>query len=185
MDRIIKADIYRWIGTNKFGIKEFLHLMLIPQFKFMYFKRKCQKYRNRYKTIFILFTLLYKHYKIKYGIDLPAKVQMGEGIIIEHIGGIVINPDVIFGNNINIYNGVTIGIEKRGRRIGIPTIGNEVWIGANSTIVGNILIGDDVLIAPGTYINFDVPNHSIVMGNPGKVVSRENATEAYVENCVY
>lgn len=119
------------------------------------------------------------------GIDLPAKVQMGEGIIIEHIGGIVINPDVIFGNNINIYNGVTIGIEKRGRRIGIPTIGNEVWIGANSTIVGNILIGDDVLIAPGTYINFDVPNHSIVMGNPGKVVSRENATEAYVENCVY
>lgn len=41
-------------------------------------------------------------------------------------------------------------------------------------------IGDDVLIAPNAYVNFDVPSHSVVVGNPGKIISRENATEGYI-----
>jgi len=51
-------------------------------------------------------------------------------------------------------------------------------------IVGNVTIGDDVLIAPLTYVNFDVPAHSIVMGNPGKIIPRDNATEGYINNRV-
>lgn len=77
---------------------------------------------------------------------------------------------------------MTIGQENRGRRKGAPTIGNKVWLGVNSTIVGNITIGDDVLIAPNSYVNFDVPPHSIVIGNPGKIIHRENATQDYINN---
>ena len=62
----------------------------------------------------------------------------------------------------------------------MPTIKDNVWIGTNAVIVGNITIGEDVLIAPLTYVNFDVPDHSIVIGNPGKIISRENATEDYI-----
>lgn len=57
-------------------------------------------------------------------------------------------------------------------------------MGANAVIVGNIRIGNDVLIAPGAYVNFDVPSHSIVLGNPAKIISRENATEGYITNIV-
>lgn len=75
-----------------------------------------------------------------------------------------------------------IGQENRGKRKGTPIIGNEVWIGANAVIVGNIKIGNDVLIAPLSYVNFDVPDHSIVVGNPAKIISKEFATKDYINN---
>lgn len=46
--------------------------------------------------------------------------------------------------------------------------------------MGKVKIGNDVLIAPGAYVNFDVPDHSIVIGNPGKIISKQNATEGYI-----
>ena len=88
------------------------------------------------------------------------------------------------GKNINLSTGVTIGQENRGKRKGAPTIGNNVWIGPNAVIVGKITIGDDVLIAPLTYVNFDVPSHSIVIGNPGKIIHQDNATEEYINRTV-
>ena len=66
----------------------------------------------------------------------------------------------------------------------MPTIGNNVWIGINATIVGKINIGNDVLIAPNSYINCDVPDHSIVIGNPCKIIRKDDATEFYIENKV-
>lgn len=75
-----------------------------------------------------------------------------------------------------------IGQENRGKRKGTPIIGNEVWIGANAVIVGNVKIGNDVLIAPLSYVNFDVPDHSIVVGNPAKIISKEYATKDYINN---
>lgn len=55
-----------------------------------------------------------------------------------------------------------------------------MWIGINAAIVGGITIGDDVLIAPNSFVNCDVPSHSI--GNPCIIKSRENATEGYVNH---
>lgn len=52
-------------------------------------------------------------------------------------------------------------------------------------MIGKITIGNDVLIAPNSYVNFDVPLHSIVIGNPGNVIFRENATEGYINNLYY
>ena len=78
--------------------------------------------------------------------------------------------------------GVTIGQQNRGKNEGFPTIGNEVWIGTNAVIVGNITIGDNVLIAPNSFINFDVPSNAIVMGNPASISPKENATEGYINN---
>lgn len=84
----------------------------------------------------------------------------------------------------NFHKGVTIGAENRGKRKGTPVIGNNVWIGINATIVGKITIGNDVLIAPNTLVNFDVPDHSIVVGCPGIIKSVPNATEGYINNAV-
>ena len=57
-----------------------------------------------------------------------------------------------------------------------------VWMGTGSVIVGNITINDNVLIAPNSYVNFDVPSHSLVMGNPAKIIPRENPTESYINH---
>ena len=59
----------------------------------------------------------------------------------------------------------------------MPTIGNEVWIGVNATIVGKVSIGDDVLIAHNIFINCDIPSHSVVFDDPCIIKHRDNATE--------
>lgn len=60
----------------------------------------------------------------------------------------------------------------------MPVIGDNVVMGANSMVVGNAVIGDDVLIAPGAFVNFDVPDNSIVIGNPGKIIQRDSSPTA-------
>ena len=57
-------------------------------------------------------------------------------------------------------------------------IGNNVCMNANSIIVGHATIGDNVLIAPGAFVNFDVPDNSIVIGNPGQIISRNSSPTA-------
>lgn len=116
--------------------------------------------------------------------EISHVAEIGPGLYIGHPYGITVNPNAKIGKNCNIHKGVTIGQENRGKRKGAPTIGDCVWIGVNSTIVGKITIGDDVLIAPNTYVNCDVPSHSIVFGNPCVIKSNAHATEGYINNTV-
>ena len=89
------------------------------------------------------------------------------------------------GDNCNVAAGVTIGQENRGKRKGASTIGDRVWIGTNAVVVGKVTFGDNVLIAPNSYVNFDVPSNSIVIGNPGKIIeNRPDATEGYCHNLI-
>lgn len=126
--------------------------------------------------------LLLRHYRVRYGLEIPPEAKIGKGLYLGHAFNITINPKTVIGDNCNIHKGVVIGQENRGKRKGTPTIGNKVWIGINSAIVGNITIGDDVMIAPNSYVNCDVPNHSIVFGNPCIIKHRDNATEGYINN---
>lgn len=68
--------------------------------------------------------------------------------------------------------------------MGAPVISDNVWIGPNAVIVGAVHIGTDVLIAPNSYVNCDVPEHSIVLGTPCVIKHRLNATESYVNDIV-
>lgn len=147
----------------------------LPLYQFFYRKSSSSFLK------FIYLPLL-KLTRFLYNVELSSTVKIGEGLYIGHPYCITINPKAVLGKNINIHKGVTIGQENRGRRKGVPIIGNSVWIGVNSTIVGNITIGDDVLIAPNSYVNCDVPSHSVVFGNPCIIKHRENATEDYVNN---
>ena len=106
-----------------------------------------------------------------------------DGTYLGHPYNITVGEGTILGNNTNLHKGCTIGRTNRGD-IGSPVIGDRVFIGINATVVGNIHIGDDVLIAPNSYVNFDVPNHSVVIGNPAVIHSRKNATEGYVNYLV-
>lgn len=75
---------------------------------------------------------------------------------------------------------MVLRLEWGGVKKGVPTIGNDVWIGPNAVVVGGITIGDNVLIAANSFVNFDVPPDSIVIGNPGKIIPSKRATEGYI-----
>lgn len=128
--------------------------------------------------------MILRHHQIKYGFQIYPETEIGEGLYLGHWGHLVINPKAKIGKNCNIAQGVTIGQVNRGKNEGVPEIGNEVWIGPNAVIVGKIKIGNNVLIAPNAYVNSDVPDNSLAMGNPAQIIAKENATEGYINNKV-
>jgi len=119
---------------------------------------------------------------IKLGYEIPYQCEIEPGLQLIHRGGVIINPLATLGKNVTLLRGCTIGSNRRGKRAGAPVISSNVWIGANAAIIGRVTIGNDVMIAPNAYINFDVPSHSICVGNPAHIVSKENATEFYIDN---
>lgn len=179
MDRIFEKDLFRYYGGKQESLKQ--RLLRPLEIKYLSLLRKC---RNAKGIIGKWYSLRLMRLSRKSGIQIPASTQIGEGFYIGHTGRIIINPEAVIGKNVNIATGVTIGQENRGERKGCPIIGNSVWIGTNAVIVGKIEIGDDVLIAPLSYVNFNVPSHSIVVGNPARIIHRDNATEAYIEKTV-
>lgn len=152
------------------------------QLMFCYFFRKAQCYSNRLLKL-VYRALLYR-YCTKRGLKISWRTQIGKGFYIGHPYAITINENAVLGKNVNIHKGATIGQTNRGSTKGVPTVGDNVWIGINSIIVGNIRVVNDVLIAPGAYVNFDVPDHSIVIGNPGRIISSDHATEGYINNTI-
>ena len=115
----------------------------------------------------------------KYGLEISVKAKIGKGLYLGHPYNITVGEEVIIGENVSLHKGCTIGRTNRGNA-GSPVIGNCVYIGINSTVVGDISIGNDVMIAPNSFVNFDVPDHSVVIGNPGSIHYRKNATEGYI-----
>ena len=128
----------------------------------------------------ILYRLLLRRHSEKNGLEISWRIAIGKGFCVSHPYGITINTNAVIGENVSVHKGVTIGQENRGARIGSPVIGDRVWIGIHATVVGGIRIGNDVMIAPNSFVNFDVPDHSVVVGNPAVIHPRPNATEGYI-----
>lgn len=181
MKTTIQKDFYRQFGywTNYPLLKGFFS----PGFRFVYCLRKSQQYSVKH-PLGILFRLLLRRYSIKFGYQISAKTKIGEGFYLGHWGTVVVNPETVIGKNCNIAHGVTLGQTNRGKTKGVPVLKDNVWIGTNAVIVGGITIGNNVLIAPNSYVTQDVPDNSVVMGNPMQIIFNDNATEGYINNKV-
>ena len=101
-----------------------------------------------------------------------------------HPYNITVSPFAVLGKNVNMYKSSTIGVNT-GNPKGAPVIGNCVQIGINATVIGGITIGDDVLIAPNAFVNENVPSHSVVVGNPCRIIPKENATSQFIWNKIW
>ncbi|AZA59078.1 MULTISPECIES: serine O-acetyltransferase [Chryseobacterium] len=179
---IIQKDFYRESGKWLSKI-EIWRKCINPNLHFVYILRMAQKYQKT-KILNTFWRMVLRHYQIKYGFQIYPETQIGEGFYLGHWGSLVINPNTVIGKNCNIAQGVTIGQQNRGKNEGSPIIGDEVWIGTNAVIVGAVTIGNNVLIVPNSYVNFDVPSNSVVMGNPAKIIPTTNATEGYINRKV-
>lgn len=181
LKELIQSDFYRHYAGNK--PQRFWKIRNVALYCTV-IHRKAHFYSthsgivNRIKGIYYRYKL--NAVSRKYLFQIPYPVTIGKGFNLVHFGRVIVAPDVKIGNNCNMFTGVTIGSTTRGSKQGVPTIGNNVWIGPNVVIVGGITISDNVLIAANSYVNFDIPSNSIVIGNPGKIIPSEHAIDSYI-----
>ncbi len=124
------------------------------------------------------FSLVYKIFRtiiqMCTGIELPCETQIGRRLRIEHFGGIIISGDVVFGDDVILRQGVTIGLKHTGQRAA-PRIGHRVDIGAGAKILGDITIGDDAVIGANSVVLKDVPAGAIAVGIPAKIIEKRRS----------
>ncbi len=175
MKTAFNADYYRMTGmANASFAKKCADILLRHNIRYMYFFRNAQQKQSFWSKA-MLYTM-----RRKYGLEISERARIGPGLYLGHPYNITVAEETVIGKNVNLHKGCTIGRENRGKRKGAPVIGNQVYVGINATIVGHVHIGDDVMIAPNAFVNFDVPPHSIVIGNPGVIHTKENAADGYV-----
>jgi serine O-acetyltransferase len=104
------------------------------------------------------------------GIDIHPGATLGRGVFIDHGTGVVIGSTAIVGDNVTLYQGVTLGGTSLQRTKRHPTIGNNVTVGSGAAILGDITIGDNVKVGANSVVVKDVPANATVVGIPGRVV---------------
>lgn len=106
-------------------------------------------------------------------IEIHPGAKIGEGFFIDHGAGVVIGETAEIGDNVTLYQGVTLGGtgKEKGKRH--PTIGHNVVISAGAKVLGSFKVGDNVKIGAGSVVLKEVPPDSTVVGVPGRVVKRE------------
>ncbi|XP_010446901.1 PREDICTED: serine acetyltransferase 4-like [Camelina sativa] len=105
-----------------------------------------------------------------FGIDIHPAARIGKGILLDHGTGVVIGETAVIGDRVSILHGVTLGGTGKETGDRHPNIGDGALLGACVTILGNIKIGAGAMIAAGSLVLKDVPSHSMVAGNPAKLI---------------
>jgi putative colanic acid biosynthesis acetyltransferase WcaB len=110
------------------------------------------------------------------GIELPVSIQAGPRLRIYHMSGIVVHHFSVIGSDCKLRHGVTIGnkLDRAGKEIGIATVGDDVDLGANCALIGDIHVGDHARIGALAVVTKSVPSYAIVVGNPGRVIRIED-----------
>lgn len=111
------------------------------------------------------------------GIEIHPAARIGRRFFIDHGEGVVIGETTIIGDDVLVYQQVTLGGTGKDHGKRHPTIGNHVILGAGAKVLGDIIIADYVRIGAGSVVIEDVPSHSTVVGVPGRVVQRATVDE--------
>lgn len=131
------------------------------------------------QILYVICMLWQKTIEVATGISIPASAQIGHSFYIGHFGGIILNAKTVMGSNCNISQGTTIGVSGKGEERGVPVIGNNVYIGANSVVAGKITIGNDVLIGACSLMNKNAEANSVWLGVPALQIS-DKGSHGYI-----
>jgi serine O-acetyltransferase len=147
-----------------------MEVFLYPSFKVMMYYRAAHK--QYLKGHYFLARYLSQRGVRKTGIEIHPGAQIGKGFFIDHGTGVIIGETTIIGDNVTLYQGVTLGGtgKEQGKRH--PTIGNNVMISSGAKVLGSFTIGDNSKIGAGSVVLEEVPPNSTVVGVPGRVVKR-------------
>lgn len=154
------------------AIHSSVEVILYPSFKAMLHYRMSHKlYMGGH---FFLARWISQRAVRKTGIEIHPGAKIGNGFFIDHGNGVIIGETTIIGNNVTLYQGVTLGGtgKEHGKRH--PTIGDNVMISAGAKVLGSFTIGENSKIGAGSVVLAEVPPNSTVVGVPGRVVKRNN-----------
>jgi serine O-acetyltransferase len=154
------------------AIKTPLEVFLYPSFKAIIRYRIAHKLYE--KKLYFLARWYSQRTVKKTGIEIHPGATIGKGLFIDHGHGVVIGETAILGDNVTLYQGVTLGGtgKETGKRH--PTVGNNVMISAGAKILGSFTVGENSKIGAGSVVLSEVPPNSTVVGVPGRVVKRDN-----------
>ena len=110
-------------------------------------------------------------------IELPPQAIIGPGLFLPHAGYVIVASNASIGRHCTLTQGVTIGHRAGGRRSSLdsPVLGNRVYVGPGAAILGPVNVGDDVLIGANAVVIDSISSRAVVVGNPGRVISREGS----------
>ena len=149
-----------------------MEVLLYPSFKVMLHYRLAHKlYLNKH---YFLARWVSQRGVRKTGIEIHPGATIGKGLFIDHGSGVIIGETAIVGDNVTLYQGVTLGGtgKETGKRH--PTIEDNVMISAGAKIIGSFTVGENSKIGAGSVVIKEVPPNSTVVGVPGQVVKRNN-----------
>ncbi|HHW67135.1 MAG TPA: serine O-acetyltransferase [Epulopiscium sp.] len=154
------------------AIKMTAEVFLYPSFHAVLFHRVAH-YLYNHKRYFLA-RLISQISRWITGIEIHPGAKIGKGLFIDHGMGVVIGETCEIGDNVTIYQGVTLGGTGKDKGKRHPTIGNNVMIGAGAKILGPFKVGDNSRIGSGTVVLSEVPENCTCVGVPGKIVRRDN-----------
>ena len=165
--KLIKRDLekVRYSATFKSLVSA---LLFNQSFKRIFVFRMSKKYA--------FFTLLDRLLSTRYAVHISKTAEIGSGFCIGHCFSIIISKCII-GDDVTVMQQVTIG-SRGGGRNGYPKIGSRVFVGAGAKILGNVTIGDDVVIGANAVVTKDIPSGAVVGGIPAKVLSMEGKQQS-------
>lgn len=162
----IETGIFQDWNANKGNLKAQFVLVL---FRLAYLIRN----NRALCVVFFLYLILYRFFvEWVLNIEIPWSLKVGRGFEVHHGHGLVINGETVIGNGCKVRHTTTIGNKKvsDSSYSKCPKIGNNVDIGAHVCILGDISIGDNVVIGAGSIVVKDVPPNCVVAGNPARVI---------------
>ena len=168
----LKYDIRRYTKESNFKLKLYLFfeqgIWAIVVYRFGRWVRNI-KIPVISTILKMIAYFLFKLTEIVTGVSFPASAKIGKGIHVGHFGATIVHSHAVIGENCSIGNNVVIGTKGQGDN-GTPIIGNNVFIGVGSKILGSVNIGDGANIGANAVVLEDVPEGSTVVGIPAKVV---------------
>lgn len=147
-------------------------VLLYPSFKVMLHYRLAHKLYE--KKMYFLARYISQRAVRRTGIEIHPGAVIGEGLFIDHGTGVIIGETTIIGNNVTLYQGVTLGGtgKEHGKRH--PTIQDNVMISAGAKVLGSFTVGENSKIGAGSVVLAEVPPNCTVVGVPGRIVKRDN-----------
>ena len=169
--KYIKEEI-EIIKTRDPAIKSNLEVFLYPSFKVIIRYRIAHYFYK--KKHYLIARYISEKAKRKTGIEIHPGAEIGKGLFIDHGTGVVIGETAKIGDNVTIYQGVTLGGtgKEKGKRH--PTIEDNVMISTGAKVLGSFVVGENSKIGAGSVVLKEVPKNSTVVGIPGKIIKKDN-----------
>lgn len=183
MFKKIKSDIAKY---KKYSGKSALVLILTQQglwaiITYRFYNNVYESKLPSFLKKFILFfgVIAQKWIEIVTGIQLPYSAKVGNSFYIGHFGHIIINANAVIGNNCNISQGVTIGVSGREENRGVPILKDNIYVGANVTVAGKIVIESNSVLGANSLVIKNVEANTTVLGVPAAKINT-NDSSAYI-----